>query len=54
MIKSILLTILFIATTTLFVKCGKAAEDREVMHANAKRVSDSIARIIDSALVIRP
>jgi hypothetical protein len=42
----------FIALVTVisFVKCGPAAEDRIKMHENAKRVSDSIARIIDASL----
>ena len=33
-----------------FVKCKPAAEDRFKMHENAKRVSDSIGRVIDAAL----
>ena len=37
-----------------FAKCGPAAEDRVKMHEKSKRVSDSIAHIIDSALVIKP
>lgn len=47
--------ILFALVTIIsFYKCGPAAEDRNKMHENAKRVSDSIAAIIDSALVIKP
>lgn len=54
MFKKIALTLLVAFTATLFIKCGPAAEDRVKMHEKAKRVSDSIARIVDSALVIRP
>lgn len=53
MSKKISLALAIIVTVTLFVKCGPAAEDRDKMHAKAKRVSDSIARVVDSALVIR-
>lgn len=52
--KKVLITSIALITVVSFVKCGPAAEDRVKMHENAKRVSDSIARIIDSALVIRP
>jgi hypothetical protein len=52
--KKISIAIITITTVISFVRCGPAAEDRVKMHENAKRVSDSIARIIDSALVIRP
>jgi hypothetical protein len=52
--KKISIAIITIITVISFVKCGPAAEDRVKMHENAKRVSDSIARIIDSALVIKP
>ncbi|MCC6182336.1 MAG: hypothetical protein IT237_10925 [Bacteroidia bacterium] len=31
-------------------QCGPAAEDREMMHKKAKRVSDSIGKVIDDAL----
>lgn len=34
----------------LVVKCKPAAEDRFKMHENAKRVSDSIGKVIDTAL----
>jgi hypothetical protein len=34
----------------LLTQCGPAAEDRNVMYANAKRVRDSIAKDIDEAL----
>ena len=54
MSKKILIACVMIVTASAFVKCGPAAEDREKMHVKAKRVSDSIARIVDSALVIRP
>lgn len=36
--------------TLAFVKCKPAAEDRFKMHENAKRISDSIARVIDQAM----
>ncbi len=36
--------------TLAFVKCKPAAEDRFKMHENAKRISDSIARVIDNAM----
>jgi hypothetical protein len=39
-------TILILA----FVKCKPAAEDRFKMHENAKRISDSIGRVIDAAM----
>lgn len=51
--KTMFLAVLALTIFT-FAKCGPAAEDREKMHQNAKRVSDSIAKIIDSALVIKP
>ncbi len=36
--------------TLAFVKCKPAAEDRFKMHENAKRVSDSIGKVVDDAL----
>ena len=36
--------------TLAFVKCKPAAEDRFKMHENAKRISDSIGRVIYQAL----
>ena len=36
--------------TLVFVKCKPAAEDRVKMHENAKRISDSIGRVIDAAM----
>ena len=43
-----------ILTATLliasFIKCKPAAEDRFKMHENAKRVSDSIGKVIDDAM----
>jgi hypothetical protein len=33
-----------------FTKCKPAAEDRVKMHENAKRISDSIGRVIDEAM----
>jgi hypothetical protein len=46
-----LFTILSIAIFTISLfSCKPAAEDRNKMHENAKRVSDSIARTIDGPL----
>ena len=43
--------LLFATILTLsFVKCKPAAEDRFKMHENAKRVSDSIGKVIDDAM----
>lgn len=42
--------VLTIALVTSFIACKPAAEDREKMHANANRISDSIGRVIDAAL----
>jgi hypothetical protein len=39
-----------VCLTVLFIKCKPAAEDRVKMHENAKRLSDSIARVIDAAM----
>ena len=36
--------------TLVIVKCKPAAEDRFKMHENAKRISDSIGRVIDEAM----
>ena len=36
--------------TLSFVKCKPAAEDRFKMHENAKRISDSIGKVIDNAM----
>ena len=46
-----LYTALFVIVGVLcFTQCKPAAEDRVKMHENAKRISDSIARVVDSAL----
>ncbi len=45
---SIILSVLFL--TLIIVKCKPAAEDRFKMHENAKRVSDSIGKVIDDAM----
>lgn len=45
---SILLSVTLL--TLVIVKCKPAAEDRFKMHENAKRISDSIGRVIDSAM----
>ncbi|MBC7696584.1 MAG: hypothetical protein H7141_14195 [Burkholderiales bacterium] len=44
----ILLSVTFL--TLVIVKCKPAAEDRFKMHENAKRISDSIGRVIDQAM----
>lgn len=36
--------------TLIVIKCKPAAEDRFKMHENAKRISDSIGRVIDAAM----
>lgn len=42
---------LFVSVGVLcLTQCKPAAEDRVKMHENAKRISDSIARVVDSAL----
>ncbi|MES2565243.1 MAG: hypothetical protein V4565_00140 [Bacteroidota bacterium] len=45
---SFLLSLTFL--TLIIVKCKPAAEDRFKMHENAKRISDSLGRVIDSAM----
>lgn len=46
-----LYTALFVSLFVLsFTQCKPAAEDRVKMHENAKRISDSIARVVDGAL----
>lgn len=46
-----LYTALFITFGALcLTQCKPAAEDRVKMHENAKRISDSIARVVDGAL----
>jgi len=46
-----LYTALFVSFCVLsFTQCKPAAEDRVKMHENAKRISDSIARVVDGAL----
>jgi hypothetical protein len=46
-----LYTALFVSLCVLcFTQCKPAAEDRVKMHENAKRISDSIARVVDGAL----
>lgn len=39
-----------ILLTVIFVSCGPAAEDRKQMDRLAKRMSDSLANLIDSSL----
>lgn len=47
----ILYTALLVSFCVLsFTQCKPAAEDRVKMHENAKRISDSIARVVDGAL----
>ncbi len=48
--KKVYIILSFTILTLAFVKCKPAAEDRFKMHENAKRISDSIARVIDQAM----
>lgn len=48
--KKVHIVLSAIILTMLVVKCKPAAEDRFKMHENAKRVSDSIGKVIDTAL----
>lgn len=48
--KTIYTALVFSACVLCFTQCKPAAEDRVKMHENAKRVSDSIARVVDSAM----
>lgn len=50
--KNSIIVFIAILIVVSFAKCGPAAEDRVKMHEKAKRISDSIAHVIDSALVI--
>lgn len=44
----VFISVLFVSA--LVIQCGPAAEDRNVMHEKAKRVSDSIGKVIDAEL----
>ncbi len=48
--KKILFLASLISCMAFLTQCGPAAEDREMMHKKAKRVSDSIGKVIDDAL----
>jgi hypothetical protein len=48
--KKVYIILSFTILTLAFVKCKPAAEDRFKMHENAKRISDSIGRVIDAAM----
>ncbi len=48
--KKVLISLSALVLVLSFAKCGPAAEDRNKMYENAKRVSDSIGRDIDEAL----
>ena len=52
--KNSIIVFIAILVVVSFAKCGPASEDRVKMHEKAKRISDSIAHVIDSALVIKP
>jgi hypothetical protein len=49
--KKVLISLSVLVAVLSFTQCGPAAEDRNVMYANAKRVRDSIAKDIDDQLV---
>lgn len=44
------LAIALLSVSALFASCKPALEDKATMHKNAKRVSDSIEHVIDSAI----
>ena len=48
--KKIVIILSATLLTLSFVKCKPAAEDRFKMHENAKRISDSIGKVIDNAM----
>lgn len=48
--KKIFVFISVLFVSVLVVQCGPAAEDRNAMHEKAKRVSDSIGKVIDTEL----
>jgi hypothetical protein len=48
--KTIYTVIVLSLCVASFIKCKPAAEDRVKMHENAKRISDSIGRVIDQAM----
>lgn len=48
--KKVLTSLTLLVVLLSFTHCGPAAEDRNVMYANAQRMRDSILRDIDSAL----
>lgn len=44
------LSIISLSVILFAVSCGPAAENREVMHARAKTISDSMANLIKTAM----
>lgn len=44
------LVIALLSVSAILTSCKPALEDKATMHKNAKRVSDSIEHVIDSAL----
>jgi hypothetical protein len=48
--KNVLIILSAALLTISFVACKPAAEDRVKMHQNAKRISDSIGKVIDDAM----
>jgi hypothetical protein len=48
--KKVLIPLSVLVVVLSFTQCGPAAEDRNVMYANAKRVRDSIGKDIDDQL----
>ncbi len=48
--KKVLISLSVLVVVLSFTQCGPAAEDRNIMYANAQRIRDSIAKDIDDAL----
>ena len=48
--KKVLTSLSVLLVVLSFTQCGPAAEDRNVMYANAKRTRDSIGKDIDDQL----
>lgn len=50
--KKIIYTVCTLSVVILFTACKTkpASEDKEKMHANAKRMSDSIQKVVDDGL----
>ncbi len=48
--KKVFISFSVLVVVLSFTQCGPAAEDRNKMYENAKRISDSIGRDIDEGL----